>query len=376
MRGAQALNFLRRTTTLAQHIRSTAATRLEFGSCLEANPNDRVYTHNRKIDDLLKSGDLISAHEVFDEMSLRDVITYNLMISGNSRNGCSVKAFELYAEMVSHGLRESASTFPSVLSVCSGDEWLCREGIQVHCRVIFLGFECNMFVRSALVGLYASLRLVDVALKLFHEMPERNLAVCNLMLRCFGESGDSQGLFGVYRRMGVEGVDENGLSYCYMIRGCSNDRLLCEGKQLHSLVVKSGWNVCNVFVANALVDLYSACGDLYGSKTSFEAVPEQDVISWNSIVSVFSDYGSVLESLNLFRKMQFWGKRPSVKSFMSFLNFCSRNSDIQSGKQIHCYVFKMGFVVSSLHVQSALIDMYGKCNDIESSCLFTRACLA
>ncbi|KAG2269178.1 hypothetical protein Bca52824_063733 [Brassica carinata] len=355
MRGAQALNFLRKTTTLAQHIRSTAATRLEFGSCLEANPSDLVYTHNRKIDDLLKSGDLISAHEVFDEMSLRDVITYNLMISGNSRNGCSVKAFELYAEMVSHGLRENASTFPSVLSVCSGDEWLCREGIQVHCRVISLGFECNMFIRSALVGLYTSLRLVYVALKLFDEMPERNLAVCNLMLRCYCQSGDSKGLFGVYRRMGVEGVDENGLSYCYMIRGCSNDRLLCEGKQLHSLVVKSGWNVCNIFVGNALVDLYSACGDLYGSKTSFDDVQEQDVISWNSIVSVFADYGSMLESLDLFRKMQFWGRD------------LHRNSDTQSGKQIHCYVLKMGFDVSSVHVQSALIDMYGKCNDIESS---------
>ncbi|KAJ4916489.1 Tetratricopeptide repeat (TPR)-like superfamily protein [Raphanus sativus] len=369
MRGAQALNFLRRTTTLApQHIRSTAAaTRLEFGSCLEENPSDLVYTHNRKIDDLLKSGDLISAHEVFDGMSLRDVVTYNLMISGNSRNGCSVRAFELYGEMVSHGLRESASTFPSVLSVCSSDEWLCREGIQVHCRVISLGFECNTFVRSALVGLYASLRLVDVALKLFDEMPERNLAVCNLMLRWFCESGDSKGLFGVYRRMGAEGVDENGLSYCYMIRGCSKDRLLCEGKQLHSLVVKSGWNVCNIFVANTLVDFYSACGDLYGSKTSFDDVPEQDVISWNSIVSVCADHGSVLESLDLFRKMQFWGKRPSVRSFMSFLNFCSRNSYIQSGKQIHCYVLKMGFDVSSLYVQSALIDMYGKCNDIESS---------
>ncbi|KAH0878349.1 hypothetical protein HID58_065743 [Brassica napus] len=330
MRGAQALNFLRKTTTLAQHIRSTAATRLEFGSCLEANPSDLVYTHNCKIDDLLKSGDLISAHEVFDEMSLRDVITYNLMISGNSRNGCSVKAFELYAEMVSHGLRENASTFPSVLSVCSGDEWLCREGIQVHCRVISLGFECNMFIRSALVGLYTSLRLVYVALKLFDEMPERNLAVCNLMLRCYCENGDSKGLFGVY-------------------------------------LVKSGWNVCNIFVGNALVDLYSACGDLYGSKTSFDDVQEQDVISWNSIVSVFADYGSMLESLDLFRKMQFWGKRPSVRSFMSFLNFCSRNSDTQSGKQIHCYVLKMGFDVSSVHVQSALIDMYGKCNDIESS---------
>lgn len=369
MRGAQALQFLRRTMTLGQHLCPAplmAATRLEFGSFLEENPNDLVYTHNRKIDEFIKSGNLISAHEVFDGMSVRDVVTYNLLISGHSRNGCSVRAIALYAEMVSHGLRESASTFPSVLSVC-GDEWFSREGIQVHCRVVLLGFGCNLFVRSALVGLYISLRFLDVALKLFDEMPERNLAVCNLLLRCFCETGDSNRLFGVYQRMELEGVTENGLTYCYMIRGCSNDRLLCEGKQLHSLVIKSGWNISNIFVANALVDLYSACGDLSGSRRSFNAVPEKDVISWNSIVSVCADYGSVLDSLDLFRKMQFWGKRPSIRSFMSFLNFCSRNSDLQSGKQIHCCVLKMGFDVSSLHVQSSLIDMYGKCNEIESS---------
>ncbi|KAG7598078.1 Pentatricopeptide repeat [Arabidopsis suecica] len=373
MRGPQALYFLRRTTTtLAQHLCPLAPfiamPRMEFSSFLEENPSDLVYTHNRKIDELIKSGNLVSAHEVFDGMSVRDVVTYNLLISGNSRNGCSLRAIEIYAEMISCGLRESASTFPSVLSVCS-DEWFCREGVQVHCRVISLGFGCNMFVRSALVGLYACLRLVDVALKLFDEMPERNLAVCNLLLKCFCETGESKQLFGVYRRMELEGVAKNGLTYCYLIRGCSNDPLLYVGKQLHSLVIKSGWDISNIFVANALVDYYSACGDLSGSKKSFNAVPEKVVISWNSIVSVCADYGSVLDSLDLFSKMQFWGKRPSIRSFMSFLNFCSRNSDIQSGKQIHCYVLKMGFDVSSLLVQSSLIDMYGKCNEIESSVL-------
>ncbi|CAA0236162.1 unnamed protein product [Arabidopsis thaliana] len=376
MRGAQALYFLRRTTTLAQHLCSLtpfiATPRMDFSSFLEENPSDLVYTHNRRIDELIKSGNLLSAHEVFDEMSVRDVVTYNLLISGNSRYGCSLRAIELYAEMVSCGLRESASTFPSVLSVCS-DELFCREGIQVHCRVISLGFGCNMFVRSALVGLYACLRLVDVALKLFDEMLDRNLAVCNLLLRCFCQTGESKRLFEVYLRMELEGVAKNGLTYCYMIRGCSHDRLVYEGKQLHSLVVKSGWNISNIFVANVLVDYYSACGDLSGSMRSFNAVPEKDVISWNSIVSVCADYGSVLDSLDFFSKMQFWGKRPSIRPFMSFLNFCSRNSDIQSGKQIHCYVLKMGFDVSSLHVQSALIDMYGKCNGIENSVLLYQS---
>ncbi|CAN8246689.1 unnamed protein product [Cochlearia groenlandica] len=249
MRGAQALQFLRRTTTLAQHLSHspllTATTHLEL----------------------------------------------------SSQNGCSVRAIVLYAEMVSHGLRESASTFASVPSVCSSDERFCREGTQVHCRVVSLGFECNMFVRSALVGLYASLRLVDVALKLFDEIPERNLAVYNLLLRCFCENRDSKRLFQVYNRMAIEGVAENGLTYCYVIRGCGYDLLLDEGKQLHSLVIKSEWNVSNIFVANTLVDFYSACSDLSGSLKAFDAVPEKDVISWNSIGSVCVDYGSVLDSI-------------------------------------------------------------------------------
>ena len=73
-----------------------------------------------------------------------------------------------------------------------------------------------------------------------------------------------------------------------------------------------GWVELNIFVANALVDFYSACGSLVDAKKSFDSIPMEDVISWNSIVAVYADNGLLVDAFKLFSIMQFWGKRLSI----------------------------------------------------------------
>lgn len=359
------------TQSYSTPITASSTSSLRLDSYFEASASDQVYSNNRRIDSLIKSGDLNHALKVFDEMRVYDVVTYNMLISGHGRFGLRKQAFHLYIEMVSQGIRESASTFSSVLGICT-DAGLYREGVQVHCRVVSLGCSLNLFVGSSLVDLYLHMGLDSVAVKLFDDLPQRNLAIWNLLLRGFCELGRLDELFGMYYRMKLEGVDPNGLTYCYLIRACSNEKLLDEGKQLHCHVVKDGWLESNVFVANSLVDLYSACGSLIDAREAFEAIPMEDVISWNSIIWVHTENGLLLYALELFARMQFWGKRPSIRSFVGFLKLASRTQNIQLGKQIHSYVVKSGFDHGgSVHIQSALIDMYGKCSDIESSvCMY------
>ena len=56
---------------------------------------------------------------------------------------------------------------------------------------------------------------------------------------------------------------------------------------LERLILFEHWggNYCtgfeNIFVANALVDFYSACGSLVDAKKSFDSIPVENVISWN-----------------------------------------------------------------------------------------------
>lgn len=368
MQSAKLLPHVRTITTLTLKCTSIASpvSSLLLDSYCEPNPQLGIYSTNRTVDAFIKSGQLSSAQKLFDDMPARDVVTYNLLISGHGRYGHPKRALYLYHEMVSHDLKESASTFSSVISICSNAGFY-TEGLQVHCRVFSLGFGLNLYIGSSLVDLYMRMGLSVEALKLFDELPERNLATWNLMLRAFCELNRPDELLRLHTKMKNDGVEPNGLSFCYMVRGCTNEMFLHEGRQLHCHVIKLGWVDVNIFIANALVDFYSACGSLIDAKKSFEVIPLDDVISWNSIVSVYADYGSVFGALELFYRMQFWGKRPSIRSLVVFLNFASRTSNISFGKQIHCYVVKMGFDHGSVHVQSALTDMYGKCNDIESS---------
>lgn len=230
-----------------------------------------------------------------------------------------------------------------------------------------LGFGSNLYIGSGLAGLYLHMGFVDVALEIVRELPERSLVTWNLILRGFCEVGRPDLLFGLFGEMKVDGFEPNGLSFCYMISGCAKEKLADEGKQLHCQVIKAGWAESQVFVANSLVDFYSSCQCLNDAKKSFISVPIEDVISWNSIVSVYVGHGLLLDALELFSSMQFWGQRPSVRSIVGFLNLSSETRNIDLGKQIHCLVIKLGFDQGSVYAQSALIDMYGKCGKIESS---------
>lgn len=345
---------------------TTSSSSLVLESYLQPHINDTIYAKNRTLDSYIKSGNVTLAQKLFDEMSMCDVITYNLMVSGLGKYGIPKQALYYYYEMVSLGIKESPSTFSSVLSICSSQDGFLRQGIQVHCRIIKLGCGSNLFIRTSLVGFYMQMGCFDLGFSLFDEMPERNLATWNLVLRGFCELGRFHELLRVYHEMKLDGVHPNGLSFCYLIRGCCNEKFFYEGKQLHCHIIKVGWARSNIFVANALVDFYSACKSLNDARKSFESIKVEDVISWNSIVSVYADCGLLFEAVELFYLMQFWGK-PSIRSFVALLHLSSLNGNILFGKQIHCCVLKMGFDIGSFHVQSALIDMYGKCRYIESS---------
>ncbi|MCE3049742.1 hypothetical protein HAX54_045704 [Datura stramonium] len=328
--------------------------------------NYDVYSLNKTLHDLVKCGSLTSALHLFEEMPKRDVVTWNIMISGYSYNGFPRKSLHLYNKMVSQGIKENSSTLSSILSICA-NAGLYKEGIEIHSRVVVLGSCMNLYIASALVNMYIQMGLIDVAFKLFYELPKRNLPVWNLVLRGICELGRSSEFLSLYSDMKLDSVEPNGLTFCYLIHGCCKQRLLDKGRQLHSHVIKTGWLESNIFLANVLVDFYSACGILVDADKEFECIQPQDVITWNSMVSVYAANDMLHEAVRVLEEMRSWDKFPSAMSFVALLNLSSRRKELLFGKQIHNFVIKLGVDYGSVLVQSALIDMYGKNDDIQSS---------
>uniref|UniRef100_A0A0E0Q2C9 DYW domain-containing protein n=1 Tax=Oryza rufipogon TaxID=4529 RepID=A0A0E0Q2C9_ORYRU len=290
-------------------------------------------------------------------MAVRDVASLNRMITGFIRDGLADRARAVYRWMVASGIRETPHTFSTILGVCS-----TYEALQLHGRVLALGLCCNPFVGSALVNHYMHVESPHAALSLFRELPLQNTAMCNVVLRGLGNLKLTEELICCFLDMRRQYLELNGLSYCYAMKGCyQNGEWLEQGRQLHGVVLKAGWIPSNIFLSNSLVDLYSAIGDSVDTVKALNDILSEDVISWNSILSMYADRGHMKEAVYYLKQMLWHGKMPSIRSFVSLLALSGKTGDWQLGVQIHGIVHKLGFSCSSVHVQTTLIDMYGKC---------------
>lgn len=98
-------------------------TSLTLDSYRETSFQSNVYARNRVIDNQIKSGSLNTALKLFDEMPIRDVVTWNLVISGCGRYGHPSQALCLYNQMISQGIKESGSTLSNRF------EYMLRRGV-------------------------------------------------------------------------------------------------------------------------------------------------------------------------------------------------------------------------------------------------------
>ncbi|KAL6532649.1 hypothetical protein OROHE_014071 [Orobanche hederae] len=71
------------------------------------------------IDMYAKCGEIDMAKEIFDSMNEKDVISWNVMISGYGMHGHGKSAIEIFQQMEEYGVRPNELTFLAVLSACA-----------------------------------------------------------------------------------------------------------------------------------------------------------------------------------------------------------------------------------------------------------------
>lgn len=133
----------------------------------------------------------------------------------------------------------------------------------------------------------------------------------------------------------------------YSKLGCVKDSLLA----FDEIEVKNvvSWNIC----LRVLVKFQ----DLVRARKVFDEMPERDVVSWNSMISGYVSNGFGECGLEVFRRMQSEGVRPSGFTYSILVSCvgCGR-----WGKEIHGNMVRSGVDLGNVVVGNSLIDMYGK----------------
>lgn len=301
--------------------------------------NVHLHVANELVSMYANLGRMELARKVFDGMTVRTVVSWNVLVSGfaanfdcvgalvvfrlmeevgpvpnsvtwtsllSAHNRCRrhAEVVELFDEMRSKGVRGSAEMVAVALSVCAYLERDALEtGKKMHGYVVRNGFERYPFVRNSLVCMYGKLGCREDAEIIFVETEEKSLESWNALISS------------------------------YVVSGLCN-----EAYEVFSQMEKSGG-------------------------------VEPNVVSWSAIIGAFASARMAESSLQMFRRMQQAACiRPNSVTIATVLSSCAELSALNLGKEIHSHTIR-SLMDQNILVGNGLLNMYTKSGSLSNGLL-------
>ncbi|KAK9146825.1 hypothetical protein Sjap_006728 [Stephania japonica] len=107
-------------------------------------------------------------------------------------------------------------------------------------------------------------------------------------------------------------------------------------------------------------------GRIDAARKLFDEMPQRDLITWNAMLSSYSQLGLAQDAMKLFKKIRAEGVKPDHYSFTAALSAIANAFQARQGRMIHGVVVQFGFH-TRLPVCNSLIDMYGKCLNLDGA---------
>ncbi|PPR82831.1 hypothetical protein GOBAR_AA37883 [Gossypium barbadense] len=332
-------------------------------------------------------GDVSFSRRTFDQIPNKDVYTWNSMVSAYVRTGHFREAVDcFYQFFLTSGLRPDFYTFAPVLKACKNP----LDGMRIHCLVLKLGFEWDVFVTASLVHINAA-----EALDVLNEMRSEGVlmdpvTIVSILPICAQLddilNGMSIHVYSIKRGLEYDLFVSNALInmalalfYDMQLTGISPDYLTLvsvtsivaqlgdswNGKSVHGFVMRRGWILKDVISGNSVVDMYSKLGDMSSARAVFEALPVKDVVSWNTLITGYTQNGLASEAIEVFDMMQ-KEIAPNQATWVSILPAYSNIGALRQGMRVHGLLVKSSLYLD-IFVGTCLIDMYGKCGKLDDA---------
>ena len=165
----------------------------------------------------------------------------------------------------------------------------------------------------------------------------------------------------------------NGHTFVCLMQVCAKAGDVRSGFRLHFDAARTGFLEGDLYIGNNLVDMYSKHGLLMNAQQVFLKLPLRDVVSWTTMISGYVEHGHIDKALSCFKYMEFEGVSPNVATFVCILKACGVIRAIEKGHEIHAYIQRKGLLESECFMNSALVDMYGKCGLVtEAQIMFDK----
>ncbi|GMP46130.1 hypothetical protein CsSME_00014404 [Camellia sinensis var. sinensis] len=280
-----------------------------------------TFVDNNLISSYARFGDLVEARKVFDEMSIRNVVSWTAILNGYLRSELDDEALLFFREFIESGVRANCETF-----VCLGK--------QIHACIIKDNCS-NLVVDSSIVYLYAKCGDLVGAFRVFDRMPNHDVVSWTTIITACSQLGWGEDAFLLFSRMLLEGFAPNEFTVCSVLNACGDEEELKFGRQLHGTIVKKIFKN-DVFIGTSLVDMYAKCGEIADSTEVFDGMRRRNTVTWTSIIAGLARNGLGEEAISLFRIKKRRNIYVNNLTMVSILRACGSVGGLLLGKELYC----------------------------------------
>ncbi|GAB2227106.1 hypothetical protein Droror1_Dr00008914 [Drosera rotundifolia] len=165
-----------------------------------------VATWNSLISGYARGGEMERARELFRLMPVRNVVSWTAMVSGYSQNGQYVDALRLFLKMEESEVRPNEVTVASVLPACA-NLGVSEIGERIEDYARQNGYLDNVLISNALLEMYAKCGRLDAARVMFDGLGKRrNLCSWNSMIMGLAVHGRYEAALGLFHEMLVSNL--------------------------------------------------------------------------------------------------------------------------------------------------------------------------
>lgn len=321
---------------------------------------DNLFLSSALIDFYAKCFAIVDARKVFRGMKIHDQVSWTSLIAGFSVNKQGRDAFLLFKEMLGTQVKPNCFTLSSVINACVGKNGVLEHCSTLHPNVIKRGFHTSNFVISSLVDCYAYWGQIDASVLLFDETSEKDTVLYNSMISGYCQNLYSEDALKLFVEMRKKHLCPTDHTLCSILNACSSLAVLHQGKQVHSLVIKMG-SERNVFVASALIDMYSKGGDIVEARCVLDQTSKKNTVLWTSMIMGYAQCGRSLEALELFDCLLTEQKLiPDHVCFTAVLTACNHAGFLDKGMEYFNKMRTNYGLFPDIDQYACLIDLYAR----------------
>lgn len=303
-------------------------------------------------------GALGEALEVFDKVSGRDVVLWTALISAYCEHGQGQEALKCFEEMQLAGVSPDAAAFACSLRACSSIEAIDK-GREIHLVLAEKGFQKDLSVGNALIGMYTKCGFLSEAQEAFDVLGVRDLLSWTTLIAGYVEHGCGQEALKCFEQMQEEGLCADSITLSCIVNACGSLGAIQKGRETHQLIAEEEFDK-DQSVGNSLISMYARCGALADAREVFDTMLVRDSIAWSSMMKGYCLCNEGKLALCCFEDMQKQGVKPDIVTFTCLLTACSHGSLVSKGLHYYKQMREQYNVAPTVEHHTCIVDLLAR----------------